>query len=156
MALLKLHAPTKDYLWGGNRLVSEYGKQSAGEVTAESWELSCYPGSESVIVNGEFAGRTLTEYISESGKRVLGKNCEKFEDFPILIKLIDAKQDLSIQVHPSDEYALRNEGQYGKTEMWYIIDAKEDAFLYYGFNRNVSKEEFRKTSRTKLLAIIAK
>ena len=144
MALLKLHAPTKDYLWGGNRLVSEYGKQSAGEVTAESWELSCYPGSESVIVNGEFAGRTLTEYISESGKRVLGKNCEKFEDFPILIKLIDAKQDLSIQVHPSDEYALRNEGQYGKTEMWYIIDAKEDAFLYYGFNRKVSKEEFRK------------
>ncbi|WP_026669094.1 type I phosphomannose isomerase catalytic subunit [Butyrivibrio sp. AE3006] len=142
MAILKLKAPTKDYLWGGNRLVNEYGKESAGAVTAESWELSCFPGSESVIENGEFAGKTLTQYIEENGKEVLGTNCEKFEDFPILIKLIDAKKDLSLQVHPSDEYARVHENQYGKTEMWYILDAEEGAFLYYGFNREVSKEEF--------------
>lgn len=144
MAVLKLQAPTKDYLWGGNRLVDEFGKRPAGDVTAESWELSCYPGCESVIENGEFAGKTLTDYINEKGKNVLGKNCEKFRDFPILIKLIDARKDLSLQVHPSDDYALKKEGQYGKTEMWYIIDAKDNAFLYYGFNREISKEEFRK------------
>lgn len=143
MGILRLQAPTKNYLWGGNRLVREYGKRPAGSVTAESWELSCYPGSESVIENGSFAGKTLTDYIDESGKEVLGKNCEKFDEFPILIKFIDARKDLSLQVHPSDEYALKNEGQYGKTEMWYIIDAKENAFLYYGFNREISKEEFR-------------
>ena len=142
MAILKLKAPTKDYLWGGNRLVEEYGKESAGSVTAESWELSCFPGSESVIENGEFAGKTITEYINEKGKNVLGSACEKFDDFPVLIKFIDAKSDLSLQVHPSDEYAKEHEGQFGKTEMWYILDAKEDAFLYYGFNREVSKEEF--------------
>ena len=142
MAVLKLQAPTKDYLWGGNRLVDEFGKKSAGAVTAESWELSCYPGCESVIENGEYAGKTLADYIIENGKKVLGKNCEKFENFPILIKFIDARKDLSLQVHPSDDYALKNEGQYGKTEMWYIIDAKDNAFLYYGFNREISKEEF--------------
>lgn len=142
MAVLKLQAPTKDYLWGGNRLVDEFGKKSAGAVTAESWELSCYPGCESVIENGEYAEKTLTDYIIENGKKVLGKNCEKFENFPILIKFIDARKDLSLQVHPSDDYALKNEGQYGKTEMWYIIDAKDNAFLYYGFNREISKEEF--------------
>ena len=142
MAVLKLQAPTKDYLWGGNRLVDEFGKKSAGAVTADSWELSCYPGCESVIENGEYAEKTLTDYIIENGKKVLGKNCEKFENFPILIKFIDARKDLSLQVHPSDDYALKNEGQYGKTEMWYIIDAKDNAFLYYGFNREISKEEF--------------
>ncbi len=142
MSILKLKAATKDYLWGGNRLVEEYGKTPAGDVTAESWELSCYPGSESVIENGEFAGKTLTEYINKCGKSVLGTCCAKFEDFPVLIKFIDARNDLSIQVHPSDEYAKEHEGQYGKTEMWYILNADEGAFLYYGFNRAVSKEEF--------------
>jgi mannose-6-phosphate isomerase len=144
MAILKLQAPTKDYLWGGTRLVEEYGKKSAGEVTAESWELSCFPGSESIIENGDFVGKTLTEYIEEKGKSVLGTNCDKFQDFPVLIKFIDARKDLSLQVHPSDEYAREHENQFGKTEMWYIIDAEKDAFLYYGFNREVSKEEFEK------------
>ncbi len=141
MSLLKLQAPTKDYLWGGNKLVTEYGKKSAGDVTAESWELSCYPGSESIIENGEYTGKKITEYLAEN-KTALGNACNKFEDFPVLIKLIDAKKDLSLQVHPSDEYARKYENQYGKTEMWYIIDAEKDAFLYYGFNREVTKEEF--------------
>lgn len=144
MSILKLTAPVKDNLWGGRRLIDEYGKKANGDIAAESWELSCYPGSESVIENGEFAGKTLPEYIEAAGKKVLGTNCEKFEDFPILIKFIDAKSDLSLQVHPSDEYALKNENQYGKTEMWYIIDAEEGAFLYYGFDHEISKEEFAK------------
>ena len=142
MSLLKLNATTKDYLWGGNKLVDYYGKVPAGDVTAESWELSCYPGSESVIENGEFAGKTITEYIAEKGRGVLGSKCERFEDFPVLIKFIDAKKDLSLQVHPSDEYARKNENQYGKTEMWYILEAEEGAFLYYGFNQKITKEEF--------------
>ena len=142
MSILKLKAATKDYLWGGNKLVTEFGKTPAGDVTAESWELSCYPGSESVIENGEFSGRTITEYIDEKGRQVLGSNCDKFEDFPVLIKFIDAKRDLSLQVHPSDEYARKYENQYGKTEMWYIIDAEDDAFLYYGFKHKISKDEF--------------
>ncbi|WP_026659970.1 type I phosphomannose isomerase catalytic subunit [Butyrivibrio sp. AC2005] len=144
MSILKLCAPTKDYLWGGNRLVKEFGKLSAGAATAESWELSCFPRSESVIDNGEFAGKTLSAYINHFGKSILGNNCKNFEKFPVLVKLIDAMQDLSIQVHPSDEYALKNENQYGKTEMWYIIDAEKDAFLYYGFNREIAKEEFKR------------
>ncbi|WP_026511834.1 type I phosphomannose isomerase catalytic subunit [Butyrivibrio sp. LC3010] len=142
MALLKLVAPVKDYLWGGDRLVKEFGKKAIGSVTAESWELSCFPGSESIIENGEYSGKKITDYISDKGNMVLGTNCQKFEDFPVLIKLIDAKKDLSIQVHPSDDYARIHENQYGKTEMWYIIDAEEDAFLYYGFKRDVTKEEF--------------
>ncbi len=142
MPILKLIAPTKNNLWGGNRLVEEYGKVSAGDKTAESWELSAYPGSESVIENGEFKGKTITEYIDIKGKAVLGKKCEKFEFFPILIKFIDAKQDLSLQVHPSDEYARVHENQYGKTEMWYVIDADEGACLTYGFNREITREEF--------------
>ena len=144
MAILKLKAPTKDYLWGGRRLIEEYHKAAESDILAESWELSCYPGSSSVIENGEFAGKTLNEFIEIRGKGVLGSNCVKFENFPVLIKFIDAKKDLSIQVHPSDEYALKNEKQYGKTEMWYVLDAEEGAFLYYGFKSEISKEEFER------------
>ena len=104
--------------------------------------MSCHPDGPSTIVNGVYAGKTLEEYIEEAGKEVLGKNCRRFRDFPILIKFIDAKQNLSIQVHPDNRYALKNEGQYGKTEMWYVMDAGKDAFLYYGFKKEISKEEF--------------
>ena len=82
----------------------------------------------------------MEEYIEKEGKQVLGNHCRRFRDFPILIKFIDAKQNLSIQVHPDNKYALKNEGQYGKTEMWYIMDAGEGAFLYYGFKKEISKE----------------
>lgn len=142
MSVLKLKPAFKDYLWSGHRLVEEYNKDYEGDVLAESWELSCHPDGPSVIANGEFAGKTLQEYIDLAGKKVLGTNCDRFEMFPILIKLIDAKDNLSIQVHPSNEYALKNEKQYGKTEMWYIVDAEPGAFLYYGFEHEISKEEF--------------
>ena len=144
MSVLKLKPACKDYLWGGHRLAEEYGIEYDGDILAESWELSCHPDGPSTIVNGPFAGLTLEEYIEKEGKQVLGNHCRRFRDFPILIKFIDAKQNLSIQVHPDNKYALKNEGQYGKTEMWYIMDAKEGAFLYYGFKKEISKEEFAK------------
>ena len=146
MSVLKLKPSCKDYLWGGHRLVEEYGKEYDGEILAETWELSCHPDGPSTIVNGAYAGKTLEEYIEAEGKEVLGTNCRRFRDFPILTKFIDAKQDLSIQVHPDNRYALKNEGQYGKTEMWYVVDAGKEAFLYYGFKKEVSKEEFAQCS----------
>lgn len=143
MEILKLKPAYKDYIWGGTRLKEEYNKPFDGERLAECWELSCHPDGPSVIANGLFAGRTLREYISIQGKRVLGSNCQIFQDFPILIKLIDAKDNLSIQVHPNNIDALEHEGQYGKTEMWYVLEAGEGAFLYYGFQREISKAEFQ-------------
>lgn len=144
MSILKLKPSCKDYLWGGSRLKEEYGKEYDGSVLAETWELSCHPDGPSYIANGKYAGKTLQQYIDIEGKEVLGTNCRRFRDFPILTKFIDAKDNLSIQVHPDNRYALKNEGQYGKTEMWYVMDAGKDAFLYYGFRQEISKEEFEK------------
>ena len=141
---MKLTAPCKDYIWGGTRLREEYGKTSDADRIAESWELSCHKDGESIIFNGDFAGKTLSEFIKENGKDVLGKNCDKFDNFPILIKLIDAKENLSVQVHPDNEYALSVEGEYGKTEMWYIVDCDPGAELLYGFKSNIDKEEFER------------
>ena len=142
MEILKLNAPCKDYIWGGNRLREEYGKVSDADKIAESWELSCHKDGQSVIANGKDKGKTLSEYVAEN-KNALGTACDRFEYFPILIKLIDAKDNLSVQVHPDNDYAMRVEGEYGKTEMWVIVDCDPGAFLYFGVNRPVSKEEFR-------------
>ena len=144
MSILKLKPSCKDYLWGGHRLAEEYGIEYEGDILAEAWELSCHPDGPSYITNGTYAGKTLEEFIEAEGKEVLGSHCRRFRDFPILIKFIDAKQNLSIQVHPNNRYALKNEGQYGKTEMWYVMDAEPGAFLYYGFQKEISKEEFAK------------
>ena len=144
MSILKLKPSCKDYLWGGSRLKDEYGIVYDGDVLAEAWELSCHPDGPSYITNGKYAGKTLQQYIDAEGKEVLGTHCRRFRDFPILTKFIDAKDNLSIQVHPDNRYALKNEGQYGKTEMWYVMDAGKDAFLYYGFKQEISKEEFAK------------
>lgn len=142
MAVLKLTPAFKDYLWGGTRLRDDFQKDCDFDKIAESWELSCHKDGPSVIANGENKGLTLEEYIEKNGKAVLGTDCEKFENFPILIKLIDAKDNLSVQVHPDNEYALRVEGEYGKTEMWYIVDCDEGAELLYGFKHDISKDEF--------------
>lgn len=155
MSILKLKPSGKDYIWGGHRLVEEYGKQWDKDILAETWELSCHPDGPSTIINGEFAGMTLQQYIDTQGKQVLGNNCKRFEEFPILIKFIDAKDNLSIQVHPNNNYALKNEGQYGKTEMWYVMDAKEGAYLYYGFKKEISKEELeRRIKEDTLLEVL--
>jgi mannose-6-phosphate isomerase len=142
--IFKLKAPLKDYIWGGNKLKSEFGKQTDLKIIAESWELSCHPDGESIIKNGEFKGETLSKVLSDN-KSFLGKNCDSFEKFPMLIKLIDANDKLSIQVHPEDDYANRFEnGEYGKTEVWYIVDAEPNAKLIYGFNKTISKDELKK------------
>lgn len=140
---LKLQAPLKDYIWGGHRLKDEYNKKSDLEKVAESWELSCHKDGSSVIKNGEYEGLTLPQYIEKVGKEVLGEHAQSFENFPMLIKLIDAEDNLSVQVHPENEYALRVEGEYGKTEMWYIVDCKPGSSLLYGFKHEISKDEFK-------------
>ncbi len=139
--ILKLKPPVKDYIWGGTRLREEFGKQSDGECLAESWELSCNADGLSVIDGGEFDGVYLSDYIAEHPE-ALGENCHKYSDFPILIKLIDAKDDLSVQVHPDDDYALKTEGKHGKNEMWYVLDCEPDSHIVYGFRENLTKEEF--------------
>lgn len=143
MAILKLAPACKDYIWGGNRLIEAYDKRFDGDRLAETWEVSCHEDGPSTIAEGGEKGETLREYIRKRGSAALGKDCERFEDFPILIKFIDAKENLSVQVHPTDEYAKVHEGQQGKTEMWYISDCREGAFLYYGFSRRVSGKELR-------------
>lgn len=145
---IKLEAPLKDYLWGGTILKEKYGKESNLDKVAESWELSCHKDGNSLIVNGEYEGLTLPQYIEKVGNGVLGKNMSNFPDkdtFPILIKLIDANDNLSVQVHPENEYALRVENEYGKTEMWYVIEALPDAKLIYGLNQTVTKDVFQKS-----------
>lgn len=140
---IKLTAALKDYLWGGTRLKEDFNKKSDLEKVAESWELSCHKDGNSVIANGEYRGLTLAEYIEKVGEDVLGEDCKAFDNFPILIKLIDAKDNLSVQVHPENEYALRVEGEYGKTEMWYVVDCDEGASLLYGFKKEISQDEFK-------------
>ena len=139
---LKLAGPLKDYIWGGTRLKSEYNKQTALETVAESWELACHKDGQSILQNGPDAGKSLDQYLDEQGDSVLGKNAERFPYFPLLIKLIDAKDDLSVQVHPDDAYAKRMEGEFGKTEMWYIVDCEPGASLLYGFRHEITREEF--------------
>lgn len=134
----------KDNIWGGTRLKTEYGKVCDFDRVAESWELSAHKDGESTVSNGNFKGMKLSEYIKANGKDTLGDDANKFEFFPILIKLIDACDKLSVQVHPSDEYALKNEGEYGKTEMWYVVDCESGAYLYYGVKEPITKEEFAK------------
>ena len=142
MEILKLNPVFKDYLWGGTKLRDEYGLESDLEKLAEGWMLSCHKDGENTISNGKYKNKTLTTVINENPD-FLGENGKKFEYFPILIKLIDAKNDLSVQVHPDNEYAMRVEKEYGKTECWYVLDCDENAELIYGFNREISSEEFK-------------
>ena len=132
----------KDYIWGGTRLRDEFGKESDTDRLAESWELSCHPDGDSLIASGEYEGMTLSSFVSEHPETV-GKFFRSEDTFPVLVKLIDAKDDLSVQVHPDDEYALSHEGQYGKTEMWYVVDCEPGAELVYGFREEITADEFR-------------
>lgn len=143
MSIYKLKPACKDYLWGGDRLTQEYGIEYDGDICAEAWVLSCHKDGISTITSGINSGKLLSEQVKEN-KAILGTNCEKFEEFPILIKFIDAKKALSIQVHPDNDYALANENQYGKTEMWYVLEANEGSFLYEGFEKEIDKAEFIK------------
>lgn len=139
--LLKLEPAFKDYLWGGNRLETDFGMHSGLSKTAEAWVLSCHKDGNSIVANGKYTGMTLSEALKAEGKEVLGTKAQGSEDFPILIKLIDAKKDLSVQVHPDDAYAKEHENSLGKTECWYVLDCDPDAELIYGLQREVTKEE---------------
>lgn len=139
---LLLKAPLKDYLWGGTRLIDEFNFESEKDIAAEAWMLSCHKDGNSIVRNGDFSGSTLQQVLDNWGAAALGNKAKDFAYFPILIKLIDAKDRLSVQVHPDDEYALAHEGEYGKTEMWYVVDCEEGAQLIYGFNQNITQGEF--------------
>ena len=144
MEPLKLKPAFQDYIWGGTRLRDEFGKDCDFERIAESWELSCHPAGLAVIINSVYKGLTLKEYLEQDWSARVGEGAASFSSFPVLIKLIDAAQDLSVQVHPDDRYARENEnGESGKSECWYVVDCEEGAALAYGFNRELTKEEFR-------------
>ena len=137
MEVVKLRPYIKEIVWGGNTL-RKYGKEFSGKNIAECWELSLHEEGSSIIDSGEHMGKSLSIVLT---KEDLGDKCSKFPFFPTLIKLIDADRELSVQVHPSDEYALKNYKSYGKTEMWYILEAKKGSGIYLGFNKDTSKEE---------------
>lgn len=138
---MKLHPCYKEYLWGGTRLKSDYGKADAPDVTAESWELAAHTDGTCTVADGPYTGMSILDLGNLDRAGIWGTAC-KAPIFPLLVKLIDAKKDLSIQVHPSDETALREKGEQGKAEMWYIVDCEPQACLYFGFSKRVSKEEF--------------
>jgi Phosphomannose isomerase len=139
MEIVKLTPAIKSYIWGGKKLIS-WGKKTSLDSISECWELSFNGDGPCLVGTGVDSGKELRSVVS---KEDLGSNVTPFAFFPVLIKLIDSADNLSIQVHPSDAYALKNEGQYGKTEMWYIIEAEPHAGLYVGFKRQTSAEEVR-------------
>jgi len=142
---LKFQPILKDKIWGGNTLASDYGKKSEGlKNIGESWEISALANDLSVAVNGFLAGNNIEELVEVyMGDLVGEKVYDKFgNEFPLLIKLIEAKEDLSVQVHPGNEMAKNLHNAYGKTEMWYILECERNAKIYTGFSRPVTREEY--------------
>ena len=135
MQISKLCPVCKDYVWGGENLIKNYGKITDKLPCAESWELSFHNDGLTKLESGQFLKDAVTQ-------NELGENVKGFPFFPVLIKFIDAKQNLSIQVHPSDDYALKHENSFGKTEMWYIVEAEDGAGIYLGFKNDVTKQEY--------------
>ena len=131
-------------VWGGNQLRPYKGLEPSDEPIGESWEVSAVPSSTSIISNGIYKGKDLISVINEQSEAILGKKVnEKYDGkLPLLVKFIDAKRDLSIQVHPNDEMAMREHGKMGKTEMWYVIKADEGAHLYAGFKEEITPQEY--------------
>ena len=140
MELVKLKPAVKDYIWGGNYF-QQFNKGLGLARVSECWELSIREQDSSIVASGKDIGKLLNEVISNED---IGPVMERFPYFPLLIKLIDAKENLSVQVHPSDEYALKNENSFGKSEMWHIISADEGSGLYVGLNKDYQKEDIQK------------
>ena len=140
MELVKLKPIVKDYIWGG-KYFQGFGKGLGLERVSECWELSVRGLDSSIIATGDNQGKQLNEVIT---KEDVGPIQDRFPYFPLLIKLIDAKENLSVQVHPSDEYALKHENSFGKSEMWHIVSANEGSGLYVGLNDNYTKEDIEK------------
>ena len=140
MKVVKLKPAIKDYIWGGNYF-QNFKKGLGFDRVSECWELSLREDAPSVIASGRYLGKPLYEVVT---KEDIGPVMDKFPYFPLLIKLIDAKDNLSVQVHPSDDYALKYEQSFGKSEMWHIISADEGSGLYVGLNKDYTKEEIEK------------
>ena len=147
----------KDRIWGGNKLKTYLNKSIVSETTGESWEISTVPGDISVVNNGVLKGKNINEVIDLFPKEILGKSViARFgNQFPLLFKFIDAKEDLSIQLHPNDELAKVRHNSFGKTEMWYVMQADESARLVVGFKKDSTKEEYITYLKNKdLLALL--
>lgn len=140
-SIIKLSPFFKDYIWGGTKLKNILRKNCDYNTIAESWELSAHPDGNCIVASGRYSGLSFSRYLELVGKDVLGRQCASQQAFPLLIKFIDAEQNLSVQVHPTDDYALVHEKEYGKNEMWYIVDSEESAGVYVGFNKNVDRKE---------------
>lgn len=143
MYLLEFNEIAKEVIWGGNSLVSIYSKPfDKNKTIGESWEICDLPNDNNIVSNGEFKGKTLSYLVKEYGSKLLGTKC-KDDYFPLLIKLIDAKDKLSIQVHPNEEYASKRHNKHGKNEMWYVMETYGDAKLLIGLKENISKEDLK-------------
>ena len=144
MKPLKFNALLKSTIWGGDKIIPFKKLDVKQDNVGESWEISGVPGNETVVSDGEYEGKKLNELVAElKGKLVGEDNYKRFGDeFPLLIKFIDARQDLSIQVHPTDEIAHRQGKERGKTEMWYLMDSDKDATLLCGLNKEITPEEY--------------
>ena len=140
MELVKLKPSIKDYIWGGTYFKA-FNKGTSLDRVSECWELSVRDNDSSIIASGKHTGQRLVDIIS---KEDIGPVMDRFPYFPLLIKLIDAKENLSVQVHPSDDYALKYENSFGKSEMWHIISADEGSGLYVGLNKDYAKEDIEK------------
>ena len=140
MELVKLKPGVKDYIWGGTYF-KKFNKGTSLDRVSECWELSVRDNDSSVIASGKDEGKRLVDVLT---KEDIGPVMDRFPYFPLLIKLIDAKENLSVQVHPSDDYALKYEQSFGKSEMWHIISADEGSGLYVGLNKDYSREEIEK------------
>ncbi|CAL2094256.1 type I phosphomannose isomerase catalytic subunit [Tenacibaculum sp. 190524A02b] len=143
---IKFHPILQEKIWGGTKLVTDFNKVSDSKKIGESWEISGLEGWVSEVSNGELKGCTLTQIVKKYGKELLGEKVyNNFGgDFPLLFKFIDASDDLSVQLHPNDELAKYRHNSFGKTEMWYVLDATEDSKLYAGFSKQYDKESYLK------------
>ena len=142
--IVRMEPAFKDNLWGGTRLRDIYGKKCDYDIVAESWELSTHKAGQSIVATGKNKGLMLGEYINRFGRGILGWKCDPYERFPLLIKFIDSRESLSIQVHPGDDYALQKEDEYGKNELWYVVDCEPESYLYCGFSRDTDEAEVRR------------
>ncbi len=144
MAFFKFDPILKSTIWGGEKIIPYKGLDSEQKCVGESWELSGVAGDQSVVSGGEFKGATIVELIDKFKGDLIGeKNYQRFgNEFPLLIKFIDAREPLSIQVHPDDALSMERHNKKGKTEMWYVIDADQDATIKVGFSEQITPEEY--------------
>lgn len=141
---IKFNPIYKECIWGGTNLKRVFAREFSGNHIGESWDLSSHANGTSIVKNGYLAGKSLNELLAENSQKIMGKKFAREKQFPLLIKIIDANDDLSIQVHPTDDNACKFEGEAGKAEAWYVVSAKENAQIVYGLKDNTTKQNFIK------------